>query len=165
MGFDKQKYNDAYNKAKYINISFRISRDKDKHIMEMLSRQENVKAYICDLITKDIKRFERRTGFVRNRGDRSVHLNYSKYPYEVIEWINDIDRYTVGFAENMDAAVTMAVGYSSARDRAHGPLRIYERDYDDYIKAYTCCEVHTQLDDMIEVDHRAGVSTDGDKTE
>ena len=135
MSFDKQKYNDAYNKANYSTVSFRINKKDDKKILEHLKAQPKLKEYICSLILKDIQRYERKTGYVRSKADRKAHLNYQKYSFEVIECVGINDRYTVGFAESYEAAQALAISYISQHQTA-GPLTIYQRFYDDTVKAH-----------------------------
>ena len=135
MSFDKRQYNDAYNKANYSTVSFRINKKDDKKILEHLKAQPKLKEYICSLILKDIQRYERKTGYVRSKADRKAHLNYQKYSFEVIECVGINDRYTVGFAESYEAAQALAISYISQHQTA-GPLTIYQRFYDDTVKAH-----------------------------
>lgn len=135
MAFNKQSYNDAYNKAKYSTVSFRINKKDDQKILEHLKAQPKLKEYICGLIIKDMQRLERRSGYVRSKADRKAHLNYQKYEYEVIEAIGINDRYTVGFAESYEAAQALAISYIG-QHQTTGPLTIYQRFYDDTVKAH-----------------------------
>lgn len=139
MAFNKQSYNNAYNKDKYIGVSFRVNRETEKDIADALKAQDNMKAYICGLILADQKRKERKTGYVRSRSDRKAHMNYGKYPFEVIEFLANNDRYTVGYAENMMAAVSLSASYSATT--ATGEVKIYQRIYDDHIGAWAAVEV------------------------
>ena len=139
MAFNKQEYNNNYNKDKYIGVSFRVNRETEKYIADALKAQDNVKAYICGLILADQKRKERKAGFVRSRSDRKAHLNYGKYPFEVIEMLANNDRYTVGYAENLMAAVSLSASYSATT--ATGEVKIYQRIYDDTIGAWGAVEV------------------------
>lgn len=137
MAFNKQDYNNTYNKDKYIGVSFRVNRETEKDIADALKAQPNMKAYICGLILADQRRKERKAGFVRSRSDRKAHLNYEKYPFEVIEFLANNDRYTVGYAENLMAAVSLSASYSSTTST--GEVKIYQRFYDDTLHA--CCAV------------------------
>jgi len=128
MAFNKVAYNNAYNKDKYIGVSFRVNRETEKHIADALKAQPNIKEYICKLITADQKRKERKAGFVRSRADRKIHANIDKYPFEVIEQIGHNDRYVVGFADSYDAAVALQSSYTASA--ATGPVVIYHRFYD-----------------------------------
>ena len=139
MAFNKQDYNNNYNRDKYIGVSFRVNRETEKDIADALKAQENMKAYICGLILADQKRKERKAGFVRSRSDRKAHLNYGKYPFEVIEMLANNDRYTVGYAESYEAAQALSASYSSTT--ATGEVKIYQRTYDDTISAWGAVEV------------------------
>lgn len=139
MAFNKQSYNNAYNKDKYIGVSFRVNRETEKYIADALKVQDNVKAYICGLILADQKRKERKAGFVRSRSDRKAHLNYGKYPFEVIEMLANNDRYTVGYAESYEAAQALSASYTATT--ATGEVKIYQRFYDDHISAWSAVEV------------------------
>ena len=135
MAFNKQSYNDKYNKENYKTVSFRVNKKDDQKILEHLKEQPNLKEYICGLVAKDLQRLESRRGYVRSKADRKAHLNYQKYEYEVIEAIGVNDRYTVGFAENYDAAEALAISYI-AQHQTSGPLTIYQRFYDDHVHAH-----------------------------
>lgn len=139
MAFNKQDYNNNYNRDKYIGVSFRVNRETEKDIADALKAQDNMKAYICGLILADQKRKERKAGFVRSRSDRKAHMNYGKYPFEVIEMLAHNDRYTVGYAENYEAAQALSASYSSTT--ATGEVKIYQRFYDDHISAWSAVEV------------------------
>lgn len=139
MAFNKQDYNNTYNKDKYIGVSFRVNRETEKDIADALKAQPNMKAYICGLILADQKRRERKAGFVRSRSDRKAHMNYGKYPFEVIEFLANNDRYTVGYAESYDAAQALSASYSATT--ATGEVKIYQRFYDDHISAWSAVEV------------------------
>ncbi len=139
MAFNKQDYNNNYNRGKYIGVSFRVNRETEKDIADALKAQDNMKAYICGLILADQKRKERKAGFVRSRSDRKAHMNYGKYPFEVIEMLANNDRYTVGYAENYEAAQALSASYSSTT--ATGEVKIYQRFYDDHISAWSAVEV------------------------
>lgn len=129
MAFNKQDYNNTYNKDKYIGVSFRVNRETEKDIADALKAQPNMKAYICGLILADQKRRERRAGFVRSRSDRKAHMNYGKYPYEVIEMLANNDRYTVGYAESYEAAQALSASYTATT--ATGEVKIYYRFFDN----------------------------------
>lgn len=144
MGFNKQSYNNDYNKSNYIGVSFRVNKQTEKHIADALKAQDNIKAYICGLILADQKRKERKAGFVRSRSaDRKTHLNYGKYPFEVIEVLANNDRYTVGYAETYDAAIALTASYTATT--ATGEVKIYQRIYDDTIGAWGAVEVSNGL--------------------
>lgn len=139
MTYDKQTYNNAYNKNKYVGVSFRISTSADQDIIDALKEQENVKAYICKLIRSDQKRRARRRGIIHG-SDRSTARNYKKFPYEVLEDLPGCDHYTVGFTSDYDSAVMMAAEYAS-RTEGCGRLRIMCRTYDQTLNAVTAVEV------------------------
>ena len=57
----KIAYNNEYNKRNYLNYSFRLSRDTEYYIIKHLAEQpEGLKAYLVNLIVKDIKNQRRR---------------------------------------------------------------------------------------------------------
>ena len=43
-----------YNKEHYININFRLNKDSEKHIIEHIKAQDNIKRYITALIIGDM---------------------------------------------------------------------------------------------------------------
>lgn len=140
MSFDKSAYTNAYNKEKYLGVSFRINRISEKDIADALKDVTNMKEYICRLIRADVKRKQRRAGWAVNRGDKKIHQDYKRYPFEVIEMVGFNDRYTVGFAEDLDAA-NMMLSYYAQKNEAAGPLAIYHRFYDDTVKAVCSVQV------------------------
>ena len=140
MSFDKKKYNNEYNKKTYTGISFRLHTVNDADVLDALKDISNVKEYLCKLIRQDKRKNERKHGYQYNRGDRKVHLNYTKYPYEVIEFKEANDRYTVGYAEKVETAQGIADAYLMKHPDA-GAVAIYERVYDDHISAYAAVQV------------------------
>lgn len=126
MSFDKKAYNAAYNKQNYAGISFRINKETEKDIAEALREQSNVKEYICRLIRSDVKRQRRRAGWAMNTGDRKIHADVQRYPFEVIEFLANNDRYTIGFTQSLEAAESMLAWYISHHEDA-GPCAIYCR--------------------------------------
>lgn len=141
MSFDKKAYNNAYNKKKYTGVSFRLHSVNDADVLEALKDIPNVKEYLCKLVRQDKRRNERKHGYQYNRGDRKVHLNYKKYPFEVIEFTGLNGRYTVAYAENYDIAQGIAAAYLQNHPEA-APVAIYERIYDDHIHAYAAVQVN-----------------------
>lgn len=129
MSFDKAAYNNAYNKERYVGISFRINKETEKDIAEALKEQRNIKEYICKLIRSDVKRQRRRAGWALNTGDRKIHADVDRYPFEVIEFLANNDRYTIGFTQSYDAAESMLAWYVSHNEDA-GPVAIYIRRID-----------------------------------
>lgn len=140
MSFDKIAYNNAYNKEKYTNVSFRINRITEKDIADVLKDVTNMKEYICKLIRADVKRRQRRAGWVLNNGDRKVHADYKRYPFEVVELLAFNDRYTVGFATDRDSAEIMLNYYQRTNQEA-GPLAIYHRFYDEDLQTIGAVQV------------------------
>lgn len=140
MSFNKTEYNNAYNKANYLGVSFRINRTTEKDIADALKDVENIKAYICKLIRADVRKKQRRAGWQMNRGDLKIHKDYGRYPFEVVEMVGCNDRYTVGFAEDLDAANLM-LSYYAQRNENAGPLAIYHRFYDDHVGAHCAVQV------------------------
>lgn len=49
------EYNNAYNKQKYKNINFRVSKE-DTEILEKIKSVPNKAKYLTDLIRQDIKK-------------------------------------------------------------------------------------------------------------
>lgn len=130
MSFDKQAYNNEYNKRTYTGISIRLNNQADADVLDFLQKEnENTKALICKLIRTEIKRRRARKGWQLNNGDRKLHADIKRYPFEVIELLAFNDRYTVGFAASIEGAQDL-VYYYQARNEAAGPLAIYERRYD-----------------------------------
>lgn len=140
MSFDKVAYNNAYNKEKYLGVSFRINRISEKDIADALKDVTNMKEYICKLIRADVKRRQRRAGWVLNKGDRKVHADYKRYPFEVVELLAFNDRYTVGFAEDRDSA-EMMLNYYQRTNQESGPLAIYHRFYDPDLQTVGAVQV------------------------
>lgn len=140
MSFDKAAYNNAYNKEKYLGVSFRINRTTEKDIADALKDVANMKEYICRLIRADVKKKQRRAGWQMNRGDQKIHKDIQRYPFEVVEMVGFNDRYTVGFAENLDAA-NMMLAYYAKRNESAGPLAIYHRFYDEHVGARCAVQV------------------------
>lgn len=57
----KVAYNNEYNKRTYLNYSFRLNKDTEFLIINHLAQQpEGLKAYLVNLIMKDIKNQRRR---------------------------------------------------------------------------------------------------------
>ena len=48
----KAKYISEYQRKTYANVSFKLRKDRDADVLEKLSQQKNVTAYIVDLIRK-----------------------------------------------------------------------------------------------------------------
>lgn len=140
MSFDKTAYNNAYNRERYIGVSFRINKITEKDIADALKDVTNMKEYICRLIRADVKRKQRRAGWAMNRGDIKTHKDFSRYPYEVIEMVGFNDRYTIGFAEDLHAA-NMMLAYYAQKNQGAGPLAIYHRFYDKDLKAMAAIQV------------------------
>ena len=140
MSFDKAAYNNAYNKEKYLGVSFRINKQTEKDIADALKDVSNMKEYICRLVRADVKKRQRRAGWAMNRGDQKTHKDYARFPFEVIEMVGFNDRYTVGFAEDLDAA-NMMLSYYAQKNEAAGPLAIYHRFYDKDLKAMAAIQV------------------------
>lgn len=136
----KMIYNNAYNKANYTGISFRLNSTSDADVLAMLKAQDNLKAYICKLVMADIRQKERKKGRVMNRGDRRIHDNIKLYPYEIIEELPNGDRYSVGFCDDMNNALLMVAEYAARRD-VTGPLHILQRSYDHDLKCIMAVEV------------------------
>lgn len=125
----KQRYNNAYNKANYTGVSFRLNSRTEQDVIDALKNVENMKEYLVKLIRADQKRRNTKAGRVFNNGDRKTHVNVSKYPFEVIEYPANNDRYTVGFADCFDNAQAMLATYASRQKNA-GPLKILQRSVD-----------------------------------
>lgn len=140
MSFDKQAYTAAYNKDRYIGVSFRINKQTEKDIADALKDVTNMKEYICRLIRADVKRKQRRAGWVMNKADKKVHQDYARYPFEVVELLAFNDRYTVGFAEDRDSA-EMLLSYYQRTNQDAGPLAIYHRFYDPDLKVIGSVQV------------------------
>lgn len=141
----KQIYNNAYNKAKYTGISFRINNVTEKDIKEMLDLQDNLKAYICKLIRGDIKRqkqLQRRV--LLNPGERKLYADVGKYCFEVTEDLPFDDHYIVGFAEDVEN-VQMLMGEFAARNPQHGKLRILYRWHDKELNCIACREITDEV--------------------
>lgn len=141
----KQIYNNAYNKANYTGVSFRINNVTEKDIKEMLDMQENLKAYICKLIRGDIKRqkqLQRRV--LLNPGDRQIYKDINKYCFEVTEDLPFDNHYIVGFAEDIENAQIL-LGEFAARTPQHGKLRILFRWYDTDLKCVASREVTDEV--------------------
>ena len=140
MSFNKTTYNNAYNKQNYIGVSFRINRTTEKDVADALKAVDNIKAYICKLIRADVKKKQRRAGWAMNRGDKKVHADFKRYPFEVVELLAFNDRYTVGFAEDLDAAHAMLAHYQ-ARNQECGPLAVYHRFHDPDLNVIASVQV------------------------
>lgn len=132
MSFNKQIYNNAYNREKYTGVSFRINKITEKDISDALSEQDNVKEYICRLIRADVRKRQRKAGWAMNKGDRRIHADIARYPFEVVEFLSHNDRYTVGFTQSLDAAESMVAWYVEHNQDA-GPIAIYCRRYDERV--------------------------------
>ena len=87
-----------------------------------------------------MKRRQTRKGWHMNNGDRNIHKDYQRYPFEVIEGLAYGDKYTVGFAATYDAAQDLVYNYQ-ARNADAGPLAIYHRFYDDHTNSITAVQV------------------------
>lgn len=140
MSFDKKAYNNAYNKENYLGVSFRINRTTEKDIADALKDVSNMKEYICRLIRADARKRQRRAGWTLNRGDQKTHRDCGRFPFEVIEMVGFNDRYTVGFAEDLDAA-NLLLSYYAQKNEAAGPLAIYHRFYDKDRKEMAAIQV------------------------
>lgn len=141
MSFNKQAYNNEYNKKTYTGISFRLNNVTDKDILDCLKQSEgNMKEYICKLIRSDIKTRERRRGIKMNRSGRPENLDWQRWPFEIIEFTNGNDRYTVGFAAGIEQARSVALHHVETHPDA-GATMIYQRTYDDYVKAVIAVQV------------------------
>ena len=141
----KQLYNNAYNKANYTGISFRINNTTEHDIKEMLDMQDNLKAYICKLIRGDIKRqkqMQRRV--LLNNGDRKVYEDIDKYCFEVTEDLPFDNHYIVGFAEDIENAQIL-LGEFAARTPQHGKLRILFRWHDKELNCLASREVTDEV--------------------
>lgn len=141
MSFDKKAYNNAYNKKTYTGVSFRLHSVNDADVLDALKDVTNVKEYLCKLVRQDKRRNERKHGYQYNRGDRKVHLNYQKYPFEVIEFNELNGRYTIGYAESYDIARGIADEYLRKHPDA-GAVMIYERMHDETINAWVAVQVN-----------------------
>ena len=137
MTYNKQKYNDAYNRANYTGISFRLSNSQDVDVLSALKRCDNLKAYICRLVREDLQKQRK---LVFNPADRRLQMDYQKYPFEVLEDLPYGDRYSVGFAEDLDNALIM-MGEYSRRQKGCGKLHVLHREYDEHVKALRALEV------------------------
>lgn len=129
MAFSKAEYNNNYNKQNYIGVSFRVHKHNDKDIADALKGQENMKEYICRLIRADVRKRQRRKGWSMNNGNRKIHKDIARYPFEVVEFLAFNDRYTVGFTQTLEAAESMMAWYVQHNTDA-GPLAVYCRRMD-----------------------------------
>lgn len=58
---EKMSYNNEYNKAHYMNFSFRVNKETEMYIARQIMEQpEGVKQYLCRLVAEDIKRQRRK---------------------------------------------------------------------------------------------------------
>ena len=141
MSFDKSAYNNAYNAKNYTGISIRLSNKEDADVIEFLRSSDlNTKALICKLVRTEMKRRQTKKGWHMNNGDRNIHKDYRRYPFEVIEGLAYGDKYTVGFAASYEAAQDLLYNYQSRTPEA-GPLAIYNRFYDDHTHSITAVQV------------------------
>lgn len=141
MSFNKQAYNNAYNKEKYKGISIRLDINDDADVIEFLTSSKlNTKALICKLVRTEMKRRQTKMGWHMNNGDRKIHKDIQRYPFEVVEMLAYNDRYTVGFAATLDAAVDLTYYYQQ-RNQEAGPLAIYHRQYDPDLRVNYAVQV------------------------
>jgi len=133
-------YNNAFNRDNYTGVSFRLNNRTEQDVIDVLKSAGSVKAYIVKLIRTDQRRRDARNGRVFNNGDRRMHENIDKYPFEVVEFIRGNDRYTVGFADCIENAQAMLSTYASRQQNA-GPLKIYERRQDPDLNCVYAVEV------------------------
>ena len=141
MSFDKKAYNNAYNKERYKGISFRLDIKEDADVIAFLTSSDlNTKQLICKLVRTEMKRRQTLKGWRLNNGDRKVHKDIQRYPFEIIEMLAYNDRYTVGFAQTIDAAVNLVYFYQQ-RNQEAGPLAIYHRQYDPDLRTRYAVQV------------------------
>lgn len=140
---NRTAYNNAYNKANYIGVSFRLDKVNDMDVLQMLQMQSNSKAYICKLVRTDIKRQKARHKRIMNNGDRKLHADYKSYPFEVIEDLPFNDRYIVGFAEDLENAVLLRDAYAQRENGTNGHLHIMQRGYDPDLNTIYAFEVNS----------------------
>lgn len=141
MSFNKTAYNNEYNAKNYTGISIRLSNTADADVIDFLRSSDlNTKALICKLVRTEMKRRQTKKGWHMNNGDRKIHMDYQRYPFEVIEGLAYGDKYTVGFAASYDAAQDLLYNYQSRNTEA-GPLAIYNRFYDDHTHSITAVQV------------------------
>lgn len=141
MSFNKTAYNNEYNAKNYTGISIRLSNTADADVIDFLRSSDlNTKALICKLVRTEMKRRQTRKGWHMNNGDRKIHSDYKRYPFEIIEGLAYGDKYTVGFAATYDAAQDLVYNYQ-ARNAEAGPLAIYHRFFDDHTKTVTAVQV------------------------
>lgn len=141
MSFNKTAYNNEYNAKNYTGISIRLSNTADADVIDFLRSSDlNTKALICKLVRTEMKRRQTRKGWHMNNGDRKIHKDYQKYPYEVVELLAYNDRYTVGFASSYEAAQDLLFNYQQ-RNQEAGPLAVYHRFYDPDLKTVGAVQV------------------------
>lgn len=141
MSFDKAKYNNEYNSKNYTGISIRLSNKEDADVIEFLRSSDlNTKALICKLVRTEMKRRQTKKGWHMNNGDRKIHKDYKKYPFEVVELLAFNDRYTVGFASTYEAAQDLLFTYQQ-RNQEAGPMAVYHRFYDPDLKTVGAVQV------------------------
>lgn len=144
MTFDKTKYNNEFNKRNYTGVSFRLNSEKEANIIEHLKKQENLKEYICKLVSADMKRIAARSRRIMNKSDRNLWKDYQRYPYEVIEDLPYDSHYTVGFAEDVDNAALLLAEYAR-RTKNPGALHIIHREYDPDLNVVRSIEVRDEI--------------------
>jgi len=141
MSFDKIAYNNAYNAKNYTGISIRLHNTDDADVIDFLRSSDlNTKALICKLVRTEMKRRQTKKGWHMNNGDRKIHADYQRYPFEIIEGLAYGDKYTVGFAATYEAAQDLVYNYQ-ARNAEAGPLVIYHRFFDDHTNSITAVQV------------------------
>lgn len=126
---NKQEYNNQYNRSAYTGISFRLSNRSEQELIDWIRSQDNVKDYICSLISKDMKRRKKQEREERNR----QNLFNQQLTWEVLEDLPYNDHYAVGYTNSFLEAVTILSHHSESHT---GPLGIVERSYDNDLNCY-----------------------------
>lgn len=125
----KAEYNNAYNKANYTGVSFRLSNSEEADLIRWIRSQENAKSYICTLVRADMAKqknaeYTRMVKYARADQKRS---------YEIMEAIYD-DHYTIGYSDSYDEALMVCA--NKAFTSCIGPVILVERGYDQDLNCY-----------------------------
>ena len=125
----KAEYNNAYNKANYTGVSFRLSNSEEADLIRWIRSQENAKSYICTLVRADMAK-QKKAEY--NRMVKEARADQKK-SFEIMEALYD-DHFTIGYSDSYEEAMTACGNMTIAS--CVGPVIVVERGFDQDLNCY-----------------------------
>ena len=125
----KAEYNNAYNKANYTGVSFRLSNSEEADLIRWIRNQENAKAYICSLVRADMAK-QKKADQARKVKDARAD---QKKSFELMEAFYD-SHYTISYSDSYEEALMACMNMNIAS--CVGPVIVVERGFDQDLNCY-----------------------------